>query len=145
MKTQIGLYLEVSTAEELRAQAQAAGVSIGDLADLFLRKGLATVKPEALKAWAQARPSTRGPLGGGLRKDERAVLAAFDSLKASQAPAWRFSGAQLADTAGVRWAVGLWALKALQARGLVHGFELEAVDRWGRPVQSFWCLTGDRK
>lgn len=142
MKTQIGLYLGAGTAEQLREAAHSAGASIGDLADLLLRYGLSKVPPEQLRAWALKLPSTKGRLAGQLTKDERAVLGAFETLpkKAGQDGVWRFPITDVAAEAGLRLTEAYWALKALQRRALVRGMELEELDRWGRPVKSYWSL-----
>lgn len=145
MKTQMGLYLDVATAEALRDKAAASGASISDLADLVMRYGLARIGDDALRKWALKQGSTRGRNAGGLRQNERAALGAIERLKAAQAPAWRFSGADVAAAAAMKLSEAFWALKSLQTRGLVHGFELDELDRWGRPTRSFWCLTADRQ
>lgn len=142
MKTQMGLFLDVGTAERLRSEAGRAGAPIGDLADLCIRFALERMTPDAVAKWAQSLPSRMGPLSGGPKKNERAVIAAFERLprKAGQEGAWKFPLTDVAAEAGLRLTDAFWALKALQARKLVHGSELEEVDRWGRPVKSFWSL-----
>ncbi len=143
MKTQMGLYLGVGTAEELRNRASATGAPVSDLADLVIRFGLARMTDESIRAWVARQAPTRGRLAGGLRLHERACIGAIDRLKLSQAPAWRFSGSDIANEASLKLTEAFWALKSLQTRGLVVGAELEELDRWGRPVKSFWCLTSD--
>lgn len=138
MKTQIGLFISVSTSDELRERAKRSGAPIGDLADLALRFALGKLNDQALAKWASELPSRRGRNAGALGKDERAVLLAFDRLAQREPGASRWSLGTVASEAGLRLTLGFWALKGLQARGLVIGAELEETDRWGRPIRSFW-------
>lgn len=138
MKTQVGLFISVSTSDELRERAKRAGAPIGDLADLALRFALGKLNDHALAKWASALPSRRGRNGGSLGKDERSVLQAFDRLSQAEPGASRWGLGTLASEAGLRLSVAFWALKSLQVRGLVTGAQLEETDRWGRPTKSFW-------
>ncbi len=144
MKTQIGLYLDVNTCEELRSRAAATGAPISDLADLLLRFGLARIKDETIREWAAKQNSTRGRLAGGLTDAERRLIGAFGKLKAKEELAWRFPVTDLANAAGLKITPAFLALQRLRTRGMVEGMELEQLDRWGRPVKSFWCLASDR-
>ncbi len=143
MKTQFNVYMEVATAEEVRGKALQVGAPVGDLADFLLRFALSRIPDDTLRQWATQHRTSAGPLRGGLSKDERLVSMAFERLpkKAGQEGAWRFGLSDLASEAGLRLTNAFWALKALQARQVVHGMELEELDRWGRPVKSFWSLV----
>lgn len=142
MKAQCNLFMSVSTSEELKAKAAHVGAPVGDLADLLLRFGLAKMSDDDLRKWVASRAITGSARSGALKKNERFVLVAFERLplKAGQEGAWRFALGDVAAEAGLRLTDAYWALKALQARGLVKGMELEEVDRWNRPVKSFWSL-----
>ena len=148
MKIQIGLYMQSETTQELKEKAVSAGVSIGDLADLYIRFGMAKLSDDALKKWASELPNVKGRHGGGLTKNEKAVLASFTALKSPKEPgAFRFNAHVVAQAAGMSHAHALWALRQLEGRGMVSGYidEEQGEDRFGRPKKSIWCLTEDKK
>jgi hypothetical protein len=144
MKTQIGVYIEVVTADELRNRAARAGVPIGDLADLTMRYGLERLSDEALAKWAAGRQPTRGRMGGGLLKNELAVLGCWDRLLAKGEGAWRFMAKDIAQEAGLTNKDAYFALLGLQRRGLVTGGGSQDLDRWGRPMESAWVKVGTK-
>jgi hypothetical protein len=141
MKTQLGLYFEVTTADALRARAVKHGAAITDLAELCVRFGLSQLSDDQVNKWLAQQKSTRGRLAGGLRISEKACVAALESLRKKEPGAYRFGGVSIANEAGLRFAVAYQALKSLAARGMVKGSDLEPLDRWGRPVKSIWSLT----
>lgn len=141
MKTQMGVYVDQSTAELLRTRATESGAAIGDLADLCIRYTLGKITLEQLRTWALKQPVAKGRLAGQHTKDERAVLLAFDALAKREPGTWRYAYEALAAEAGLKLSPTFWALKSLQRRGEVHGMELDEVDRWGRPVKSFWSMV----
>ncbi len=142
-KVQTNFYLPVGTTDALRERAAEVGCSASDLVDLFTRKGLDGISVDVLKKWAKGLTSRMGRLGGAHTKNERAVQLAFDALKVRDAPAYRFPLPDIASASGLRLAEAFWALKKLEARGIVAGAELDKVDRWGRPIASFWRLATD--
>ncbi len=146
MKTQIGLYMDTRTSETLKEKAASVGVPMGDLADLCLRFAFDRLPEDTIRKWAGTRRSVRGPLAGGLSKKETKVLEVFKYLKATGEGAWRFEVKEIAAQSGMRAAEAFWALTALRTRKLVFGFDDPAagVDRWDRPIKSYWCLETDR-
>ncbi len=145
MKIQTGFYLGVSTVEELRKRAQETGAGLSDLTDLLLRLSLAKVTNEAIVAWVASQEVKKGRLGGGMTKHERQVLGAIAALKAKYSPSWQFENSDVAQAAGLKLRESYWALQGLQARGITSGASPnDEVDRWGRPLKSFWCLVVDR-
>lgn len=147
MKTPMCLSLDDDVVKDLRTKAIEYDVSIADLATMAFKFALGRITPEAARAFAAARPSTRGPLSGGLTLAERAVLSGVEKLKREQAPAFRFSAEELAGAAGMRLRDAYPAMQRLEARGTLHyaaGFEPEA-DKWGRRPKSIWCLVTDLK
>jgi hypothetical protein len=141
IKTQFNVSLPPSTADAVRARAQEADVNVNDLTDLFLRYGLERMPVELLRKWASSQATSRSL--GPLTKNERKVLGAFEKLRAKPDNdlAWKWNHLELAIEAGLRHAVGYDALKSLEERGLVVVLsEGEAVDRWNRPVKSYWGL-----
>jgi hypothetical protein len=146
MKTQVGLFLQNTTAEEVRVTAMKVGVGIGDLADYLLTQGLQRLSEGELHTWAASLQSTKGRLGGGLTRCESAVLKCFDRLLQNREEAWRFSAHEIAKEAGFPHRLAFGALKSLQRRELVKGLEMsEEVDRWGRPVNSVWWRPEDAR
>ncbi len=145
MKTQIGLYVDDSIAEELRKFASDVGAPIGALAGLLLKHSLAKINREGVRAWAHKLPNVRGPLAGGLSKNERTTLAAMRRLVSSGEGAWKFPASEVAKESGLTPKHAYFALKALEARQMVSGAEdpSAGVDRWNRPIVSLWFLIGD--
>lgn len=140
MKTQIGLYLQVGTAEELRARAAATGSSVGDLADLCIRATLAKMADKQIRAWASKLPNLRGRTGGALRKNEREVMAALERLEKKDPGAYRFNTHDVAVAAGLRTGEAFLALTSLEARALTRSLVMGdgQVDRFGRPISCVW-------
>jgi|GEM_PF-6113590 len=139
----MGVYVQASTAEELKRRADAAGLTYSDLIDLAARYGLSRLTDDALAAWAARQPSNRGRLGGGLTKAEKAVLGALRSLTQASAGTGqvRFELTEVADCAGLLRRDAYLAAKALQQRGLAAGVDGPELDRWDRPKSSVWRLV----
>src|SRR5690349_13420057 len=125
MRTQIGLYIEDSTAGELKDRARKVGCGIGDLGDLCIRYALDRLSEDALRKWAEKIPSRMGPTRGQPTKKERLALAAMQRLL-NAGEAWRFSGREIARESGLYPTECFLALKQLQARGLVSGIADES-------------------
>jgi hypothetical protein len=142
MKAQLNLYLNQSTIELLREKAHAVTANVGDLADLCIRFAFERMPEDALRKWVASQTSTKGRLRGALTKDQRCVVDAFERIakRPENEGAWRFSHENVAREAGLRPAVAYWTLKQLQTRGLTTGTDGEELDRWGRPLKSFWSL-----
>jgi predicted transcriptional regulator len=139
VKSPVGYNVDRGVTQRLRERAEAIGVSQSVLAEMFLTDAMARWTDDALHAWAAKQPNIRGRLGGGLTKNELALLQAFTRLLAP-GEAFRFELAQLASEAGLLRKDAYNGLKALQNRGRVSGAESEERDRWERPVESFWRL-----
>lgn len=145
MKTQMGLWIEAGTADELRTRANRVGVAVGDLADLLVQFGLGKLTDAALAKWAASVRSRKGRLGGALRKSERASLDAMHRMKAAEG-AWRFTLEDIARESGCRLRDAYMALVDLRNRGLVMGGGgSQEVDAWGRPLKSVWHLPEDHE
>lgn len=143
MTTMVGLYLSPETAEDLKGKALKGGLTISALADLALRYGLARLADDAIAAYAAKLPRKRGALGGGLRASEQAALRALEALTVGLA--WRLSHEDIAATAGLGRLEAYKALTSLAGRGLVRphpALSSPELDRWGRPVKTFWSLPG---
>jgi len=142
-KSQTNLSLPISTIEAMRERAGRVGVSVSDLSDLFMRRGLDTVSDEALLKWAKGLQNRMGRLAGAMTKNERVVIAALEALKAREKGAWRFGLDQVANAAGLPLKAAFWALQALVRREFAAGMDVDkSLDRWGRPVESLWWLIG---
>lgn len=140
-KSAICLSLSNALQEELKERADKAHLSTSALADLVMRYGLAKLSDDALAKWARARPNERGALGGGLRKAERAVLAAMEALEGKPGIGWRLGTDEIASEVGMLWRDTHFALCSLKARGLVGTMvRNEDRDRWDRPTGIFWWL-----
>lgn len=142
MKTTTSFSVEATAVERLKNKAHSLDVPIGDLLELFIDLGLAKVPHERLVTWAGAKLSRKGRLGGGLRRDERAVLAAIEALHVDDPASHLFGAETIARKIGLRVAVAQDALNALVLRGMAKRYDLAPgeVDRWGRDVGSVWCL-----
>jgi hypothetical protein len=145
MKTQLNTYVDVTTADELRQRAAEVNAPVGELADKCLRFALSRLNTEALRKWVTTLDTKRGRLGGGLTKNERALLAAFGRLKAKGGGAWRFVATELAAEAALRLTDAFLGLRQLANKGFITGGGTEEVDRWGRPLKSVWNLAEDAK
>ncbi len=148
MREQLNLRLPDSTIEELRALAGETGIQLADLANLFLRRGVAGANVEALRAWGKALPNRLGRNGGGLSKDERTVMEALEAcyrkaVGTDDANAVYWPLGQVAAETRLRPTEVYQALQSLKERGLAVVMVLEAdkIDRWGRPLRSQWGLT----
>ena len=145
MPEQVNLKLGSETIKELRTLAEQGGAQLGDLADLFIRKGLASMSVEAVAKWAGSRPSRLGRYAGGLTKAEKEVISALERLHqgAAGTPVCWFSLADVAQLTSLRLAVTWSTLQALKGRGLTSVIILDPdkVDRWGRPERSTWALN----
>lgn len=133
----LGATVNTSTLESVRTKADNVGVPVSALVDLLLRYGLAKLSDEDLRSWAAKREFGLGRPVGGMTKAERAVLFGLEALEA-KGEGTRFSLVELAASAGLPPRTAYAGLKSLQRRGMVAGSESEPVDRWGRPVESFW-------
>jgi hypothetical protein len=147
-KTQLNLFIAVSTAEELRARAQSVGLGPSDLGDLLLRFGLERVGVEALREHARTLTTTRNT--AGLRMNERAVLNGLVALErdpvASNAGKVReFLTDEIAGRAGIPIREADRALNALKCRGHVSRLDMAPgeVDRWGRATRVVWGRVGE--
>lgn len=139
MKTNFPLHVEQEFADEIRGHAIRLGVSLSNLFVMLADSGLKRTPPEEMKRWAAVQGPPRGPsLSGAPPKAERTVIAAFERLLKNDEGAWRFSHQEVARESGMTAKAAYMALKALQERGLLVGADSEQVDRWGRPVESFW-------
>jgi hypothetical protein len=133
--------METLAIERLRTKALEVGAPIGDLAAVCIMFALKHIDTQHLVQWASNLTPTRGRLAGAMTKSERAVLAALETLKEAQKPAWRFELNEIADTAGLLRKDAYLALNAVRARGLVKNMDGEELDRWKRPVSSIWWKT----
>jgi hypothetical protein len=145
MNSPILLSLPSETIADLRKRAESVGAPYSAIADLLIRYGLARITDDALRTWADTRPARKGPLGGGLTKDERTCNSALQRLLSNPEKAWRFPLQQVANESGLPPRTTYRALKALQGRSMVRGTELPEVDRWGRPTESYWWLPASEE
>lgn len=130
------MYLSVEHMGALKVRAAALGVPYSALADFLLGLALQRVTPETLQGWVTTRV-------GGLSAKETAVLKALRRL--TTAETYRFDVGSVADAAGLPRREAYRALKALQGRGEVAGAEGTELDRWNRPVESWWRLANVEK
>lgn len=149
MKTFFSCYTDSEAMTKVKALAQEAGVPIGDLVALMFNYGYERLSIDKLRVWAASQPSRRGPLGGGMKKEERAVSKAIDDLwaieRVKEIPTVRFETEEIARDAGLRIAVAYNALAVLKSRGLVMQSTSQwekggepILDRWGRVVAAHW-------
>lgn len=127
------MYLTVELVGTLKAKAEELGVPYNPLADFLLGLALERVGEETLQAWLASRRK------GGLSTKERDTLGALQRLTTSET--FRFDAGTVADAAGLPRREAYRALKALQGRGVVTGVEGSELDRWGRPMASWWRLA----
>lgn len=112
MKDTVTLCLARDTNEELRAVADRLGCSFSALADLFIRKGLATADMAKLEAWAGAREAIKpsNPVRN-LRPSEKRILGVLSND-------WQSSYA-LQTAAGVSTKILMRALQRFEVMGWV--------------------------
>jgi hypothetical protein len=133
MKANLQVYVSPSVSVELRDKAKELGVSMSALADLFLRHGLASAKPEALAAWA--RTAARKPDAEDVktRPSEALTLSCLT-------PEFRFSEEIRRETGqgrGVLWR----SLQRLEHLGLAESEHKNSIkDALGRAMHSKWRL-----
>jgi hypothetical protein len=146
MKTLLGVYLDQSTADELRTRAGKVGLGISSLADLMIRFGLSRADDAKLREHAQ-RTEVRSRSSTALRVNERRVIGAIKALEIDPVTnperlTWRFPVVDVATRAGIPMREAYRALESLRARGLVGMLKMsEDVDRWERPKDTYWWLT----
>lgn len=143
MKTPFATDLDVEAAASLRTTAAEVGASLSDLTALCVRYTLSKLPREKLVEWAKAQPRRIGRpagSGSGLTKLERAVVLAFDALRASGAEV--FSVVEIARAAGVPVRDAYIALPSLEQRTMVVTQGTTEVDRWGRPAELVARLSG---
>lgn len=144
IQVQLNARIDVEVVQELQRLAGEVGCPINALAELFLKRGIATAQPEALGKWAEglrAAPKRRPVYA--MKKNERRVLQTFDQLKALKWSGTVFSHVVLARTSGLLLREAYDALAALQGRGMVAGVCTPNRDPWNRPLESFWWLPAD--
>lgn len=135
-KRTASLYMSDEVLARLRLVATEMSSSESAVADIILHAGLTLFPVATLHRMMAKRRRDEGGAPGS--KAERACVAAINSLLKSPEGATRFELAEVADKAGLL-RKGAWlALNALQGRGLVEGAHSPELDRWGRPVRSFW-------
>lgn len=138
MKTLLGLYVDVETASALREMSSEVDASISELGDLCLRYALERMPKDTLRQWAQGLTNTRGRLGGGMTKHEKAAWGAYNEI-CEKDGAYRLDHQDIAQKAGLTPKEAYLALRSLERRGILKGQVWgEEVDRWGRPVKSYW-------
>ena len=143
VKTPFATDLDVEAAASLRTTAAEVGATLSDLTALCVRYTLSCLTKEKLTTWAKAQPRRVGRpagSGSGLTKIERAVLMAFDTLRASGAEV--VSVVEIARAAGLPVRDAYIALPALEARGQVQTERCTEIDRWGRPAELVARLSG---
>lgn len=145
------LFVQSETVDAVRLKARELGISMGDLAGLYLRFGLAKMPPQAVADWARANPPRMGrpPAGGeGLTKNERRALDTLERLRGVTYPG-PWGGCRVFDVSEIAGAAGLTgqqariALAGLTGAGRVETASSPERDRWGRPLTLATWIAGD--
>jgi hypothetical protein len=114
-----------------------------------MRYGLARLTDDALAQHARTQASTRGRLGGGLTKHERAALEGLETCTREEPTGtlWKWGPEHVAAATGIRIAEAYNALRSLEGRGLVKRWVTDATeDRWGRPRHvAFWLVSEEAR
>jgi hypothetical protein len=127
------LYLSDACLDALKMRAQELRVPYSALADFMLALALEKARPETIQAWLKQRATPE------ITPKQGRVLEALRSLTTPET--YRFDVGSVADAADMPPREAYRALKALQGRGEVAGAEGSELDRWGRPLESWWRLT----
>lgn len=138
MKTMMTVTIEVAIHDALRSKAIQEGYTVSGLVQAFVNYGMHHMPEEILRASMQRPERFRG----SLTKNERLALDSIETMmRVGKGDVWRFSAQDIARESGLKLTAAFLALRLLAKRGKVKGFELPEVDRWGRPVESYWRLA----
>jgi hypothetical protein len=126
-------YLETSTVEAAQQYAKDAGVSVSNLIEHFMERGLAIAPDEIRKTLVRSQGV------GFIPAKERKCLEAFTHMRAAEPSVDGFDTADIADHANLWPSEAYRALRFLQSKGLMVPLDVETgkVDRVGRPIV-FW-------
>jgi hypothetical protein len=137
MKTQVMMYMTVAYIDTLKAKAADLGVPYSVLNEFLGSLALQKLPADRLKAWARTA-SAQGPASVRTPKENK-VLGALRHLTTTEI--WRHGLGDIADAAGLPPREAWRALCALEGRGEVVGARGQELDRWGRPLESWWRLA----
>ena len=137
MKTQLMMYMTVTYVATLKTKAEELGVPFSVLNEFLASTALQRIPAPQLEAWAEGlrEPSPNAPK----TRKQADILAALARLTTPETYRWDLGS--VADAAGMPPREAYRALCALEGRGEVAGARGEALDRHGRPVESWWRLV----